>query len=378
MSNRQVKLPVVDDPQQPVCCNDKQGGIDYGDIKQANWITDQVETKVGSVYRVATTLDKKSWIGTVKTRCSFGRMNYRIPPAIYAVGNPNQSSPVLVSANYKLSFDYLRRELSGLNLWILVIDTDGINVWCAAGKGTFGTEEIVRMVSETGLSELVDHRTLILPQLAAPGVSAHEVREKSGFKIVYGPVRAPDLPAFLEAGNKAEPGMRRTTFRLGERLVLAPVELVGMNVPLIIILAALFLLNLAADLVKGNPLSAAALLGQTFYDLIPFLGAILIGVVMVPALIPYIPGRALAWKGWILGLIWAALYLLLFYTTPGWLPVAAYLLIIPSITAFLGMNYTGSTTYTSLSGVIKEMSIALPLIIVSTGVGIIAYIATYF
>ena len=94
-------------------------------------------------------------------------MNYRVEPGLYAVGQPDPQSPVLVSANYKLSFDRLRCRLAGLSVWILVIDTNGINVWCAAGKGTFGADEIVRCVESSRLSEVVAHRTLIVPQLGA-------------------------------------------------------------------------------------------------------------------------------------------------------------------------------------------------------------------
>lgn len=129
-------------------------------------------------------------------------MHYQVPPGLYAVGNPDPAAPVLVSANYKLSFDRLRRELNGFNLWILVVDTKGINVWCAAGKGTFGTGELVRRIEQTRLSQVVTGRTLILPQLAAPGVAAHEVLQRSGFKVVYGPVRAADLRSFCRPVSK--------------------------------------------------------------------------------------------------------------------------------------------------------------------------------
>ena len=66
-------------------------------------------------------------------RWSIGRNNYKIEPGIYALGSPDKNSEVLVTANYKLSFDTLRKNLTGLNVWILVLDTKGINVWCAAG-----------------------------------------------------------------------------------------------------------------------------------------------------------------------------------------------------------------------------------------------------
>ncbi len=117
-------------------------------------------------------------------------MNYKVDPGLYALGEPNADSPVLVSANYKLSFDALRSALPGRNFWILVVDTDGVNVWCAAGKGTFSTEELVSRIESSGLTRLVSHRLLIVPQLAAPGVAAHRVRELSGFKIKYGPIRS--------------------------------------------------------------------------------------------------------------------------------------------------------------------------------------------
>jgi hypothetical protein len=146
---------------------------------------------------------------------------------LYAVGKPDHTSPVLVSANYKLTFDALRKELSGLDCWILILDTKGINVWCAAGKGTFGTDELVGRISKTGLSEIVSHRKLVLPQLGAPGVSAYEVTKQTGFSVVYGPVRAKDIKAFLDSGFKATEEMRTVKFTMWDRLVLTPVELVA-------------------------------------------------------------------------------------------------------------------------------------------------------
>ena len=144
---------------------------------------------------------------------------------------PGPDSPVLVSANYKMSFDRLRRELEGIDAWILVLDTKGINVWCAAGKGTFGTEELTARIGRFRLAEVVTHRTLILPQLSAPGVAGHVVKQRTGFRVVYGPVRAADLPAFLKAGNKATPEMRQVRFGFLDRLVLTPMELVALIKP---------------------------------------------------------------------------------------------------------------------------------------------------
>ena len=147
-------------------------------------------------------------------------------PGLYAVGDARPDSPVFVTANYKMTFDLLRRALAGIDGWILVLDTKGINVWCAAGKGTFGTDELVGRIAASGLAGVVSHRRLIVPQLGAPGVSAYDVRRRSGFKVVYGPVRADDLPAFLHGGLKATGRMRTKDFPLAERLALVPIEVV--------------------------------------------------------------------------------------------------------------------------------------------------------
>lgn len=135
-------------------------------------------------------------------------MNYKVEPGLYSVGNPDKSSPVLVTANYEMSFDSLRKELKGLDAWILVLDTKGINVWCAAGKGTFGTTELLNRIAIVQLDKVVSHRTLILPQLGAPGVSEHEVLKNSGFKVQYGPVRAKDIKEYIHSGLKATAEMR--------------------------------------------------------------------------------------------------------------------------------------------------------------------------
>jgi CO dehydrogenase/acetyl-CoA synthase gamma subunit (corrinoid Fe-S protein) len=85
-------------------------------------------------------------------------MRYRAAPGLYRIGQPDANSPVLVTANYKLTVDRVRKELVGMNVWLLVLDTKGVNVWCAAGKGTFGTDELVRRIQAANLNEVVGPR----------------------------------------------------------------------------------------------------------------------------------------------------------------------------------------------------------------------------
>jgi hypothetical protein len=329
--------------------------------KQDKWVTGEIHTTQGSVPVISTDISFKDTLAAWKVRWGIGRLSYRINPGLYAVGQPDHRSPVLVSANYKLTFDALRKELSGLNCWILVLDTKGINVWCAAGKGTFGTDELFSRISKTGLSEIVSHKTLVLPQLGAPGVSAHEVTKRTGFSVVYGPVRAHDIKSFLDSGFKATEEMRTVKFTVWDRLVLTPVELVATAKYSLMVFGAFFIINLFA----ARPFGLA--------DFIAYAGAVVTGTVVTPVLLPIIPGRAFGWKGWLLGLCWTAGFLWFngWFASGSLLLALGYLLVLPSLAAFLAMNFTGSSTYTSFSGVIREMKIAIPLILLSSVAGIV-------
>jgi CO dehydrogenase/acetyl-CoA synthase delta subunit len=180
-----------------------------------------------AIQALSTAITWRDVLGGWGVRWGFRRMDYLIAPGLYWIGHPDSDSPVLVTANYKLTIDTVRRSLIGLNVWLLVLDTKGVNVWCAAGKGTFGTAELIRSIHATSLAGIVRHRRLVLPQLGAVGVAAHEVKRATGFAVHYGPVRASDIPAYLTAGMRATQAMRRVSFGWKDRLTVAPMEIVG-------------------------------------------------------------------------------------------------------------------------------------------------------
>jgi hypothetical protein len=311
------------------------------------------------ILTASTVLTTKDILGTCKVRLGIGRMDYKVKPGIYALGTPNSESPVLVSANYKLTFDALRSKLSRLDCWLLILDTKGVNVWCAAGKGTFGTNELINRIKQTGLEKIVTHRKLILPQLGASSMKPHEVLRKTGFSIVYGPVYANDIKEFIAAGFHATKEMRAVKFTILDRLVLTPVELVAAARKSLLVFGVLFLLNLFAARPFG------------LYDFVLYTGAVILGTVITPLLLPWIPCRAFSLKGWLLGFLWTVMALWLFGCfTRGYAFLAiGYLLLLPAVSAWFALNFTGSSTYTSPSGVLKEMKITLPFIIDSSILG---------
>lgn len=349
---------VVEVIQQPLCACQ-------------SWMDGSIQTPVAIAPLVRTDLRMSDILGGWKVRWGIGRMRYTITPGLYAVGQPDRDSPVLVSANYRLSFDCLRKELGGLNAWILVIDTKGINVWCAAGKGTFGTDEIVGRVKANHLDEIVSHRTLIVPQLGAPGVAAHEVTRRCGFRVVYGPVRAKDILDFLAAGMKATAEMREVRFRLADRAAVIPVELVYWGKWAL--LAAACLLLLAG--LNRNGYSFDSVLTTGSASALAIIAAYLTGTAVFPVVLPWLPGRAFSLKGLWIGLV---LLVMLFAAMPvlcnNWQAVIGWILVIPAVTSFVAMGFTGSTTYTSLSGVRREARWAVPIQFVCVVLGAAAEI----
>jgi hypothetical protein len=330
-------------------------------------------TPVGEVPRLDATLRPRDRWGAFLVRLGVGRMRFAVRPGLYALGAPGPEAPVLVTANYKLSLDHLRTELPGRDAWILVLDTRGVNVWCAAGKGTFGTAEIVRRVASTRLAEVVSHRRLILPQLGAPGVAAHEVKRLAGWSVVYGPVRAADLPRFLDDGLRAGPAMREKTFPLAERAVLIPLDLV---------IALKYFALVAPLLFFASGLGASDYWARVhtsgWLAVVAVFSAIVAGGVIVPLLLPWLPGRAFSVKGAVIGTIIAGG---LVFGTVGVpdrlgarLEAGAWLVLVPALTAFLAMGFTGSSTYTSLSGVRREMRFAVPFEVGAATVGLALWI----
>lgn len=361
-----------------VCCGSPPGPpsnpAEKPGYELQSFVDSFFDTPIGPVPRVKTRLERSDVRGTIGARLGIRRNPYKIAPGLYAVGEPGPYSPVLVTANYKLTFDTLRRELTSFDGWLLVIDTRGINVWCAAGKALFSTHEVVQRVQQSRLSTVVRHKKIILPQLAATGVSAVSVKKKSGFEVLWGPIQARDIPQFVADGCKAGPSMRRVTFTLPERVVLVPVELSHLPKPTTWVLLAVFMLSgIGTGLFSFNTAWSRGLIALAAY-----VAGILGGAVAAPILLPWIPGRAFALKGTLTGIAAGLAVAMAFRNSLGWVEATALIFFTTAISSYLAMNFTGSTPYTSPSGVEKEMRRAIPLQAAAALIAVVAWVGAAF
>ncbi len=119
---------------------------------------------------------------------------------IYEIGSPGDSSPILVTTNFSLTYflisGYL--ETSRVPSWLLVKDTEGLSVMTAWAAGKFSADIIGPFVKKSGIEEKVKHHKLIIPGYAAVESGGLE-EELPGWEILVGPREGAHIPAFVKA-----------------------------------------------------------------------------------------------------------------------------------------------------------------------------------
>jgi NAD-dependent dihydropyrimidine dehydrogenase PreA subunit len=187
-------------------------------------------------------------------------------PGLRVFGYPDERSPVFVTANFDLTVKRVARYLRDLDCYLLVAPTGGINVWCAAKGGNLTAHSVISVVKTSGIGNKVTNRTLILPQLAAPGVDIRLVRKETGWRCKFGPVYARDILEYITSGFRKTDGMRRVKWPLIDRLDAG----VGVSFPmflLLLVILAVFLRAWVAEFVVLG--SGLFLLMYGFYPFIP-------------------------------------------------------------------------------------------------------------
>jgi len=266
-------------------------------------LPDRLETRIRGHLGVLRELPKRLF------QLVFRVVPWPTKPRLMRIGNPGRRSPVLLTTNYDLTVRRVSRALQGVDCYLLVAPAGGLDVWCAASGGRFTVESIIAILKTSGIAQLVDHRRVILPQLCATGINLFELRRRSGWAAVFGPVRAEDIPEYLRAKRKNQ-AMMRVTFTMAERLEMAmamwgslslrytlfPCLLFGWGTaPWFILALALFS--------AGVSLGCFALPGKTFVQKAGFLGLLAIaGLLGACALLGHdVTSFALKWT-FLLGL----------------------------------------------------------------------------
>jgi len=244
-----------------------------------------------------------------------------VEPGLRIFGHPTERSPVFVTANFDLTVKRLARHLQDLDCYLLVAPTGGINVWCAAKEGNFSAHSVVSVVKTSRIGEMVTNRTLILPQLSAPGIDTRLVTKETGWRCKFGPVYAKDIPRYVANGFRKTDAMRRVKWDLGDRLDSG----IGVSFPFFLLIAVILALFLRDWLAEFVVLGWGLLL-------------------LMYGLFPIVPGRA----GWHRLLFFEASLLVgllgysLFATNPSWYARDLFFMAM-GLVMFIGIDFGGVT-----------------------------------
>jgi len=182
-------------------------------------------------------------------------------------------------------------------------------------------------------------------------------------------VEARDIPAYLQAGRKKTREMSLMRFNMLDRLVLTPME-INPAMKKYPSFAAIVLIIFGLQ--PTGILFASAWSGGLPF-LIFGLIAVLAGAFLTPMLLPYVPFRSFAIKGWIMGM--ATVLLVFALIGPGMilggLLMAVSLILFPALSSYIALQFTGATTFTGMSGVKKELKIGIPLYATAASVSLI-------
>jgi NAD-dependent dihydropyrimidine dehydrogenase PreA subunit len=200
---------------------------------------------------------------------------------LVTVGNPDRNSPILLTGNFRLTVERVKRAIGGIDAYLLVANSRGVNVWCASTGGILTNHDVISVLKTSGIEDLVDHRQIILPELAATGIDGQVIQKRTGWKVVWGPVYARAIPRFVHDSLRKTREMRTVTFPWPQRLEMAvawafPISLLALGVfplwregvlPLIVLVWTLSLvIFLAFPLYESRIRTHGKSAGFVFFD----------------------------------------------------------------------------------------------------------------
>ncbi len=266
---------------------------------------------------------------------------FTVRPGLYYIGERNGNSPLLVTCNNYLTVFLLARRIADRNVRLLVIDTNGINVWCSAGEGNFSAEEIIEKARLCSLLQEGHQIEMVLPKLCLSGVKLSDL-QKAGIKPVIGPMYAKGLPRYLDDDKFEDRVNDHVTFGLQSRIFTAlPTAVQFLYWFAGIYIVTFWTLDSLIILIAGA-------LAFTYSIAFPFL-----------------PGKQFAVKGISLGVI-ASVLAIAHYVYHGFQleSVLFWILFVFATSIFIGLSFTGNSPLSNYDKVRRETAMFLPVIVI--------------
>jgi acetyl-CoA decarbonylase/synthase complex subunit gamma len=123
----------------------------------------------------------------------------QVEQKIYEIGEPAADSPFMITTNFSLTYFIVSGEIENSKVpsRLAVMDCEGLSVLTAWAAGKFTAAKIAQFIQESGVSDTVKTKELILPGQVAILSGALEDKLE-GWKITVGPREANAIPTFLK------------------------------------------------------------------------------------------------------------------------------------------------------------------------------------
>lgn len=262
---------------------------------------------------------------------------FSVKPGLYYIGQRDEKAPIIVTANNYLTVFLLARRIGKRNVRLLIIDTRGINVWCAAGKGQFSSGEIIDKATYFELLNGKNNETFILPKFSFAGVNLAELR-KNGIHPIIGPLYAKDVPSFLDQETYENQVDDIVKFGLKSRAFTA--------LPTAVQFFYYFLGIYVISLGTLTPAIIWIATGLAF---------------IYPLLFPMLPGKFFAVKGIFMALSISIFDLLV--TNLNLVNQLSLIIFLFATSIFIALSYTGNSAVSNYTSVRKETARFLPVVV---------------
>ncbi|MFC1621659.1 acetyl-CoA decarbonylase/synthase complex subunit gamma [Candidatus Omnitrophota bacterium] len=121
-----------------------------------------------------------------------------VEPKLYAFGQVNENSPIMVTTNFSLTFYTVSPEIeaSKIPAYLLVTDSEGMSVLTAWAAEKFTPEVIAETMKKFETEKAVSHKNIIIPGYVS--VLSGKLEDVSGWKVLVGPKEASGIPKYLK------------------------------------------------------------------------------------------------------------------------------------------------------------------------------------
>lgn len=122
----------------------------------------------------------------------------QVEPKVYEIGEPDETSPVMFTTNFSLTYYTLESdvEASRIASRVLVVDTEGTSVLTAYSGDKLNEKVVADAIAKYKLENMVNHRKLIIPGYVA--VMSGKLEEATGWEVMVGPRECSMLPKYLQ------------------------------------------------------------------------------------------------------------------------------------------------------------------------------------